>query len=320
MVKPLVRAALAASLLVFFAGCEQKPADTAVTAPAAAATPDAAILASVQSIKQGDIAGLMQNALPPADFAKAKADWGKDKDQEPITDEQRAQFNETMAKLTAPDAEQKLFAEIEPKLKEFDAQYQQQLPMYAMAGAGWVKNMIQQNQTMTEAERTQAVAAVDALQAWVVKTHFTDADSIKKVIAIVAKAARDMNLKSLDEARALGYDEAMQKARVAVLALKDALAVYGFSIDQTLDSIKPQVLANDGKVATVQLSYTLLGAPLTATTEMVNVDGRWYGKQTIDKLKEKTAEQAAEQSAMPAVTAPAAPAAQSAPGAEPKQG
>jgi hypothetical protein len=312
MVKPLVRAALAASLLVFFAGCEQKPAETAVTAPAAAATPDAAILASVQSIKQGDIAGLMQNALPPADFAKAKADWGKD--QEPITEENRAQFNETMTKLTAPDAEQKLFAEIEPKLKEFDAQYQQQLPMYAMAGAGWVKNMIQQNQTMSEAERTQAVAAVDALQAWVVKTRFTDAESIKKVIAIVAKAARDMNLKSLDEARALSYDQSMQKARIAFLGLKDALAVYGFSIDQTLDSIKPQVLSNDGKTASVQLSYTLLGAPLTATTEMVNVDGRWYGKQTIEKLKEKAAESTpavapAEQTAPP-VAQPAAPAAQ----------
>lgn len=314
MVKPLVRAALAASLLVFFAGCEQKSAETAATAPAVAATPDAAILASVQSIKQGDIAGLMQNALPPADFAKAKADWGKDKDQEPITDEQRAQFNETMAKLTAPDAEQKLFAEIEPKLKEFDAQYQQQLPMYAMAGAGWVKNMIQQNQTMSEAERTQAAAAVDALQAWVVKTRFTDAESIKKVIAIVAKAARDMNLKSLDEARALNYDQSMQKARIAFLGLKDALAVYGFSIDQTLDSIKPQVLSNDGKTASVQLSYTLLGAPLAATTEMVNVDGRWYGKQTIEKLKEKAAEQS--------TTAPAAaaPQVETAPAAEPKQG
>lgn len=313
MVKPLVRAALAASLLVFFAGCEQKPAETAVTAPAATATPDGAILASVQLLKQGDIAGLMQNALPPADFAKAKADWGKDKDQEPITEEQRAQFNETMAKLTAPDAEQKLFAEIEPKLKEFDAQYQQQLPMYAMAGAGWIKNMIQQNQSMSEAERAQATAAVDALQAWVVKTHFTDAESIKKVIAIVAKAARDMNLKSLDEARALTFDQSMQKARIAFLGLKDALAVYGFSIDQTLDSIKPQVLGNDGKTASVQLSYTLLGAPLTATTEMVNVDGRWYGKQTIDKLKEKAADQGA--------ATPAAPEAEATPAAEaPKQG
>ncbi|HEY6941268.1 hypothetical protein [Dokdonella sp.] len=314
MVKPLVRAALAASLLVFFAGCEQKPAETAVTAPAAA-TPDAAILASVQLVKQGDIAGLMQNALPPADFAKAKAEWGKAKDQEPVTEEQRTQFNETMAKLTAPDAEQKLFAEIEPKLKEFDAQYQQQLPMYAMAGAGWIKNMIQQAQTMSEAERAQATAAVDALQAWVVKTHFTDADSVKKVIAIVAKAAREMNLKSLDEARALDYDQSMQKARIAFLALKDALAVYGLSIDQTLDSIKPQVLSNDGKTASVQLSYTLLGAPLTATTEMVNVDGRWYGKQTIEKLKENAAEQA---TTTPAVTAPES---QAAPAPEaPKQG
>ena len=313
MFKPMVRATFATALLVSVAACDKQAENAAVSAPAAASAPDAAILASIKLLKQGDIGGLMQNALPPAEFAKAKADWGKDKDEQPITDEDRAKFSETMAKLTAPDAEQKLFAEIEPKLKEFDAQYQQQLPMYAMAGAGWVKNMIQQNQTMSEAERTQAVAAVDALQAWVVKTRFTDAESIKKVIAIVAKAARDMNLKSLDEARALNYDQSMQKARIAFIGLKDALAVYGFSIDQTLDSIKPQVLSNDGKTASVQLSYTLLGAPLTATTEMVNVDGRWYGKQTIEKLKEK----AAEQSAAPAA---AAPQVETAPAAEPKQG
>jgi hypothetical protein len=308
MSRRLASVAFAALLALVVVACNNQQS----SAPAAAVdanTPEATIRKNVELLKAGDLGGLMQNALPPADFAKTKADWGKDKDQEPITEEQRTQFNETMAKLTAPDAEQKLFAEIEPKLKEFDAQYQQQLPMYAMAGAGWVKNMIQQNQTMSEAERAQATAAVDALQAWVVKTHFTDAESIKKVIAIVAKAAREMNLKSLDEARALTFDQSMQKARIAFLGIKDALAVYGFSIDQTLDSIKPQVLGSDGKTASVQLSYTLLGAPLTATTEMVNVDGRWYGKQTIEKLKEKAAEQP---TATPAASAPesqAAPAA-----------
>lgn len=307
MFKPLVRATFAASLLVFVAAC-QKQEDGAVTAPAAAASPDATILASIKLLKQGDIAGLMQNALPPAEFAKAKADWGKDKDEQPITDEDRAKFNEAMGKLTAPDAETKLFAEIEPKLKEFDAQYKQQIPMYATMGSSVVKNMIQQNQTLSEAERGQATAAVDALVAWVQNTRFTDPESIKKVIAIVTRSARDLNLKSLDEARALDYDQSMAKARIAFAGIKDALNVYGFSLDQTLDSVQAKVVSNDGKNASVQLHYTLLGAPLDATADMVNVDGRWYGKQMMEKLKEKAAAQATE-----AVAAPAPAAAQEAP-------
>jgi hypothetical protein len=79
----------------------------------------------------------------------------------------------------------------------------------------------------------------------------------------------------------------MQKARVALGGFKEALAVYGFSVDKTLDSVKPEVVSSDGKAATVKVSYTLLDTPLTATTEMVNVDGRWYGKDTIEKLKEQ---------------------------------
>jgi len=186
MFKPLVRATLVAALLVFVAACQKQAENGAVSTPASAAAPDAAILASINLLKQGDIGGLMQNALPPAEFAKAKADWGKDKNEQPITDEDRAKFNEAMTKLTAPDAEQKLFAEIEPKLKEFDAQYQQQIPMYATMGSTVVKNMIQQNQSLSEAERGQAVAAVDALVAWVQKTRFTDPESELDVPAAAA--------------------------------------------------------------------------------------------------------------------------------------
>ena len=54
----------------------------------------------------------------------------------------------------------------------------------------------------------------------------------------------------------------MQKARVALLAFKEALNVYGFSVDQTLDSVKPEVVTNDGKTASVKVNYVLLGTPL----------------------------------------------------------
>ena len=301
----LARVALAALLVAFVSGCgNQQNASSPLAV--SASTPDATIKKSVDLMKQGDVAGLLQNALPPADFAKLKADWGKDANEKPITDEDRQKFQETMTKLTAPDADKAIYAEIEPQLKQFDAQYQQQLPMYVAMGSGWLQGMVQQNKDLSDSDKQQAVAAINALAAWVQKTHFTDAESIKKVLAIVTKAARDLNLKTLDEARALTFDQSMQKAHVFVLALKDALAVYGFSIDQTLDSIKPEVAANDGKTAKVKVSYTLLGTPLAAETEMVNIDSRWYGKQTIDKLRERQQEVAApaDASAPPATSEP----------------
>jgi hypothetical protein len=309
----LARVALAALLVAFVSGCgNQQNATSPVVVSANA--PDATIRKSADLLKQGDVAGLLQNALPPADFAKLKADWGKDANEKPITDEDRQKFQETMAKLTAPDADKTIYAEIEPQLKQFDAQYQQQLPMYVAMGSGWLQGMVQQNKDLSDADKQQAVAAINALATWVQKTHFTDADSIKKVLAIVTKAARDLNLKTLDEARALTFDQSMQKAHVFVLALKDALVVYGFSIDQTLDSIKPEVTANDGKTAKVKVSYTLLGTPLAADTDLVNIDNRWYGKQTLDKLREHQQEAAAE------ANAPTAPATTSAPpAAEPPQ-
>jgi len=301
----LARVALAALLVAFVSGCgNQQNASSPLAV--SASTPDATIKKSVDLMKQGDVAGLLQNALPPADFAKLKADWGKDANEKPITDEDRQKFQETMTKLTAPDADKAIYAEIEPQLKQFDAQYQQQLPMYVAMGSGWLQGMVQQNKDLSDSDKQQAVAAINALAAWVQKTHFTDAESIKKVLAIVTKAARDLNLKTLDEARALTFDQSMQKAHVFVLALKDALAVYGFSIDQTLDSIKPEVAANDGKTAKVKVSYTLLGTPLAAETEMVNIDNRWYGKQTIEKLRERQQEVAApaDASAPPATSEP----------------
>jgi hypothetical protein len=302
----VARAAFVALLAAFAGGCGNQESASPVAA-VSATTPDATIRKAAALLKQGDLAGLMQNALPPADFAELKADWGKAANEKPVTDEDRQKFQEMMAKLTAPDAEKAIYAEIEPQLKQFDAQYQQQLPMYVAMGSGWLQGMVQQNKDLSEADKQQAIAAINALAAWVQKTHFTDVESVKKVLAIATHTARDLNLKTLDEVRALTFDQSMQKAHVVMLALKDALNVYGFSVDQTLDSIKPEVVTNDGKAASVKVGYNLLGTPLSTTTEMVSIDGRWYSKNTIDRVKEHQQDATAKATDAPP-PAPAAPA------------
>jgi hypothetical protein len=299
----LFRAAFAVLLAVSVGACDKQPS-TGPAATAAANTPEATIRKSADLLKHGDLAALMQNALPPADFAELKADWTRHANEKPVTDDDRRKFQETMAKLTAPDADKKLYAEIEHDLKQFDAQYQQQMPMYVAMGSGWLQGMVQQNKELSDADKQQALAAINALAAWVQKTRFTEAESVRKVLAIATTTARELNLKTLDEARALGFEQSMQKASTALKGFKEALAVYGFSVDAILDSIKPEVVSNDGKTAKVKVAYELLGTPLTTTVDMVNVDGRWYGKETIERMNEHREEAAA---AAPPAPAPDVP-------------
>lgn len=296
------RVALAAALGFALVGCgkdEPPAAPPPAVAAKAAATPDGAILASVGHLKTGNIDGLMQSVLPPDEYAKAKADYSKDMNKEPASEEDKAKFAENMAKLTAPDAEAQLWTELEPKLKELDAQMAQQMPMMVAMGKGVIQSSIQQNQELTDAQKQQASQAVDALGNWVTTAKFTDPALAQKSIKIVCDTARKINLKTLDEARALSYEQAMSKVGVAYLGIKDVLALYGFSIDQTLDSIKAETISSDANAAKVKISYTLLNTPLTAESDLVKVGERWYGKEMLEGLKKKDAAVEA--------TAPAAP-------------
>ncbi|HVJ61576.1 MAG TPA: hypothetical protein VM555_02555, partial [Tahibacter sp.] len=200
---------------------------------------------------------------------------------------------ENIGKLTASDAEAKLWAELEPKLKEMDAQMAQQMPMMVAMGKGMIQSSIQQNQELNDAQKQQATQAVDAFGNWVQSAKFTDPALAKQAIGVVVKTARDINLKTLDEARALSYEQAMGKIGVGLNGVKQVLAIYGFSIDQTLDSVKAETLSSDASTAKVKISYTLFNTPLTAESDLIKVGDRWYGKEMMENLKKKDAEGAA---------------------------
>ena len=85
-----VRFALVAALAAAGFGCNQQQNASSPATPAAVAvpaTPDAAIAASVKALRDNNIAALVDNALPAAEAVKLKADWNKDMNAEPISDE-----------------------------------------------------------------------------------------------------------------------------------------------------------------------------------------------------------------------------------------
>ena len=283
------RFALVAVLAAAGFGCNQQQNASSPAAPAANVAPttaDAAIAVSIKALRDNNIAALIDNALPAAEAVKLKADWNKDMASEPITDEDRKQFAEQMATLTAPDAEAKMYAQIQPKLAEFDKQSAQQMPMMIAMGQGFAKSAIAQNKDLSDAQKKQAQDLLDATAQWAQSTKFTDPALVKAAIAEICKTARALNLKTADEARGLSYEQAMQKAGIVLGGVKAVLAVYGLNIDKTLDSVKVEPGAASGDAAKVMVTYTAFDKPFTTEAEMVKVDGRWYGKHAIDQWRQ----------------------------------
>lgn len=261
--------------------------------PAATDTPEGAVNAAVANLKAGDIKGLMVSQLPPAELDKMRAQWKDKLAKEPPSDQERAEFEAQMTKLTASDAEAKLAEELEPQLVMFETQYAAQLPIILGAGRQMMGEQIKNNPDLTPQQKDQATKALDALIKWLQATNLTDRAKVKAAIADVVAAARDLKLATLADVEKLSFDDAMDKASIAFRALKKVLAQYGFSIDQTLDSVKVSTVSSAGDAAKVKINYVLLGQALEMETDMVRVDGRWYGKETIENLKkaaEKTAD------------------------------
>jgi hypothetical protein len=292
MTKNPIRLLSALLLFLLLAACGK---DNGAAAVAASTTsPDAAVMASVKLLKAGDFNALAQAALPPADYQQLQKKWSEkgfgDKD---ITDEDRQKFNEQMAKLTAPGAEDAMFKEMQPSLAEFNSKYKAQLPMYVGMGQTMAGTAIDQSKTLDAAQKQQAKDVLAALAQWVQTTDWADQDKARQAIAVVCDTARKLDLKTLDQASALSFEQAMQKYGQVWAAARKIFALYGFDVDATLDSINAKTVSNDGTHAVVATSYTLFGKPMTSQTQLVQRDGRWYNKNMLESFEKDLAEPAA---------------------------
>jgi hypothetical protein len=260
--------------------CHNK--EEASSAPGGA-TPEAAVEQSVTLIKNGDFAGFWQQALPAADYANLRADWKRQPmDQKPLTDEERARFANAVQQLTEPDAETKLYQQLQPKLTQMEQQYHDQLPVMMGIGQAILTTGIAQSKTMTDNQKQQARDALNVLLPWAQQTPWFDQDKAKQGVGVVVATARQLKLKSADELQNMDFDTAMKQYSIAYGGIKQLLTIYGLSVDDTLNSVKVATQNVDHDHATVKIDYTLLGKPLSTTSQLVQVDGRWYSQDLIN--------------------------------------
>ena len=275
----LGRSLLLLALLVL-AACHNK--EQAPATPGGA-SPEAAVQETVVLVKAGDFAGFWKHALPPADYANLRADWSLPRpDQHPITDEDRAHFEQAVKQLTAPHAETTLYAQLQPKLAQLEQQYHDQLPVMIGIGQAILTTGIAQNKTMTENQKQQMRDMLNVLLPWAQQTPWFDQDKAKQAVGVVVATARQLDLKTPDQIQSMDFDTAMKKYATAYQGIKQLLTIYGLSIDDTLDSVKVSTVGIDHGHARVKIDYTLLGKPLSSDSQLVLVDGRWYSQDLID--------------------------------------
>ena len=262
--KPLAFAALSCLAL---SACQDgnDQVQTAKSSSHAATTPLAAINANLDAMKQGDLKALVLNSAPPEMIEHMRTKWTQEMNKEPITEEDRAKFTETMTMFTAEGAEQKLWQDLEPKFKELQAEAQFQLPMWIGMGQSVLGSMVTESKDLTDAQKKQAMEGVQAFGTWASSAQF------------------------LDQVRALKFDEALEKGNVGYRATKDLLANYGFSLDDMMKTMKAELVSQEGDAAKVKVSYQMFQTPLEFESDMVRVDGGWYSKESVEKLRAEMA-------------------------------
>jgi hypothetical protein len=280
-----------------------------------ATTPEGAVRASLVLTRNGDFDGLLRSTLPNADYEAWRAGWESARaKQPPPTPQQREQFAQMMQKLTEPGAEDKLYKQLQPQLADLRAHRAQNLPMLIgiLQAAG--NNIVANAAGLSPAQKQQATEAIQALADWAQSADFTDDNKAEQAIAVVCDIARKLDLKTLDQARALSYEQTMAGYRIGWSGLKQLLKIYGLDLDASFDQAKLETLGNDGKHARVRETFTLAGKPIVSEINLVMQNGHWYDADRLAAWRAKQQSQAASapsatvppaMSVVPASTAPA---------------
>ena len=276
MKRTLLSVALMAASLASYPLLAQ-PGATLAVAAASVAVPDPAsqLEEAAQLFRAGDLVGLAQVLVPPSQWEMMKIAY-EVKRAQPTTEEERAEFTEAIQRAIAPDAVDKLMAEIEPKLVEA----RPQAPGALMMAFGAMQVAITSPESeLTEAQRAALQGALPGIQQWASSTDFLDSGSLRRALSLVTDAARRTGIDDIDDLKAMPLEAALDRAAPVFAAAKDAVRLYGIDLDAVADSLQVEVLEIEGDTARVRTTVTLFDAPLFAEHDLVLVEGRWIGKQ-----------------------------------------
>ncbi|MFC4728686.1 hypothetical protein [Coralloluteibacterium thermophilus] len=275
--------------LVALAGCRRD--DDQAGPPPVAATPDAAVHALAARLQARDLQGFSQLALPPALRAQVAERWNAEQAAKPAPSaEDQAEFAAQMERLTAPGAEDALYAELEPQLAQWEREFAAQAPIAMGMLTGLANVAINRSETLSEAQKRHASGIVGALSGWAMEAPLTDRERARDAVAVTVETARALDLPTADDVMALDFDAALARGGVLLDGAFRVVALYGLDLDASLDGMETEIVAQEDDTALVRVNYTLAGRPLQFDMPMVQHDGLWYSADAIESAERRLAE------------------------------
>ena len=254
---------------------KESPQAAQRTASTTAPDPAQQIEELARLFRAGDLPALARAVVPPTQWERLKLVYEL-KRMEPISDEDRAEFAEKLARVTAPDAVDSLMVEIEPELEKA----RPQVPGALLMGFGAMQLAVASPESdLTEDQRAVLQGALPGIQHWASSTDFLSSATMRDALTLLTDAARRAGVQNLDQLMALPLEEVLHRGGTVLAAAKDAVRLYGIDLDAVADSLQVDVLSIDGDTARVRTTITLFDAPVWAEHDLVLVEGRWYGKQ-----------------------------------------
>ncbi len=243
----------------------------------AAVDPAAQLEQMARMFRANDVAGLARAMVPPSQWEEMRLAYQR-KQLEPISDDERAEFEEKIGRLVAPDSVDELMAEIEPKLE----QARPSAPGALLMAFGAAQMAINSpDSELTDEQRAALKSVLPGAQRWASQTDFLDSASMRQALTLMTNAGRNIGISNLDQLKALPLEAVLDRAGTLLAATKQAVQLYGIDLNAVADSLRVELLAIDGDTARVRTTITLFDAPVWADHELVLVEGRWYGSKRM---------------------------------------
>lgn len=276
------------TLVLALAACRPAPEADADRAPG---DPVAAIEAQAAALRANDLARYARLSLPEDLHARTVALWNDQAARaEPIAADDAAEYEDMMARLLADDAEAAMMRDLEPKLVQFEQEMASQWPLMQATAGIFLNAALQANEDLSDADKAHGTELVGALLAWAQPALITDRERARRAIGSAVATARDLQLPTLEAARALDYDQAMAKGGRLLAGAKEIGRAYDLDLDQALDGLEAEQVSAEGDRATVRVSYPLLGKTISFEQTMQRVGEGWYSADAIAEAERALAE------------------------------
>ena len=253
--------------------------------------PVAAVKGMATALRDNDLVRYSRLSVPPALHRRLEARWhARQASARPPSAEQQREYARWLARLTAADAEQRLYRSFDGKIRKVEAEIGSQWPLMQATGGIFVNGLIQANDKLSPAEKDHAKAVGAALLAWATPAMVADRAKAKLAIAVLTDTARGLELPpTLAATRQLEMIPSLEKAGQVLAGLKRIGLIYGLDADQALAGVTARVISADGDTATLEVSYPLLGKTVSFDMQMLRREGRWYSADAVRSAEAKLA-------------------------------